>query len=240
MSLNILITNDDGINAEGLEYLVDHAKKYGHITVIAPKQEQSAKSQAINVRSSFECKKIDKFKGVDTYVIDSTPTDCVRFAKYCLNLKIDLVLSGINKGYNVGEDIWYSGTVAVTFEAVSIGAKAIAFSVYKKSNDGYKYLDEALEYIFSNKLLDHCKILNVNMPEVSKGIHITRQGGCTFTTYFVETSKDHFEQQGDWTAEDSIDKIYIDSACIANNYISITPLTTDRTDLFAFNELTKK
>ena len=139
MSLKILITNDDGIDAIGLSYLVEHAKKYGEVTVVAPKIEQSAKSQSINIRESFKCEKIDKFDGVLTYQIDSTPTDCIRYAKYGLHLDYDLVLAGINKGYNIGEDIWYSATVSVCYEAVSTKAKAISFSVIKSSNEGYKY-----------------------------------------------------------------------------------------------------
>ena len=240
MSLKILITNDDGIDAVGLEYLVEHAKKYGDITVVAPMYEQSAKSQAIEVRKSFVCKKIDKFKDVDTYVVDSTPTDCIRFAKYGLHLNYDLVLSGINRGYNVGEDIWYSGTVSVTYEAVSTKAKAIAFSVIKSSTEGYKFFDEVMEFILSNNLLDDCDIYNVNMPNKSKGIYITRQGGCNFDTEFVNDGEDCYLQTGSWIAEDSIDKLYIDSACVANGYISITPLTIDRTDMTAFNQIIKK
>ena len=150
MSLKILVTNDDGIDAIGLQFLVEHAKKYGKVFVVAPKYEQSAKSQAIEVRKSFECKKVDKFDGVDTYVIDSTPADCVRFAKYGLHLDYNIVLSGINKGFNLGEDIWYSGTVAATYEAVSTKAKAIAFSVVKDSNDGFKYFEDVMDYILNN------------------------------------------------------------------------------------------
>lgn len=240
MSLNILVTNDDGINAEGLDYLVEVAKKYGKVIVIAPKYEQSAKSQAIEVKKSFECKRVEKYFGVETYVVDSTPTDCVRFAKYGLHLNFDLVLSGINKGYNVGEDIWYSGTVAATFEAVSVKAKAIAFSVIKSSNDGFKYLDEVIQYILSNKLLDYCDILNVNIPQVVKGIRITRQGSFNFDTWFRETKKDFFIQEGKWVAEDSKELLEVDSACIANDYVSITPLTIDRTNKEAFEKLNKK
>lgn len=237
MSLKILVTNDDGIDAIGLSYLVEHAKKYGDVTVVAPKYEQSAKSQAIEVRKSFECKKIDKFPNVDTYIVDSTPTDCIRFAKYGLHLDFDLVLSGINRGYNVGEDIWYSGTVSVLFEAVSVKAKGIAFSVYKGSNEGYQYFDMVMEHILSNKLLDICDIYNVNMPEIAKGIKYTKQGTCNFETWFTETSENCYIQEGTWIAESSEEKMEIDSACIANNYISITPLTIDRTNNEALNKL---
>ena len=240
MSLKILITNDDGIDAIGLKYLVEHARKYGHVTVVAPMYEQSAKSQAIEVRKSFECKKVDKFPGVDTYVVDSTPTDCVRLAKYGLHLDFNLVLSGINKGYNLGEDIWYSGTVAVTFEAVSTKAKAIAFSVNKSSTEGYKYFDEAMQYILSNNLLDECDIYNVNMPCESKGIKITRQGGCMFDAVYTKTDENHYMAGGDWIKYDKLDDQCIDAACVENGYISISPLTGERTNIETFNKIIKK
>ena len=240
MSLKILVTNDDGIDAIGLEYLVEHAKKYGEVMVVAPLVEQSAKSQAIEVRKSVLCKRSDKFPGVLTYVVDSTPTDCIRFAKYGLHLDFDLVLSGINKGYNVGEDIWYSGTVAVTFEAVSTHAKAIAFSVIKSSNEGFKYFDEAMKYIINNKLLDKCDIYNVNMPSKAKGIKITRQGGNNFFTWYEEREKDMFMQCGNWIVENDNTKTDIDNIAIEEGYISRTPLTADRTNIEVFNRLLKK
>ena len=240
MHLKILITNDDGIDAIGLQYLVEHAKKYGDVSVVAPKYEQSAKSQAIEVRKSFECKKINKFDGVDTYVIDSTPADCVRFAKYGLHLEYDLVLSGINKGYNLGEDIWYSGTVAATYEAVSTKAKAIAFSVIRDSNEGFKYFDDVMNYIFDNDLLSYAKILNVNIPKDAKGIKITRQGGSMFATEFIETSKDYYLAGGDWVVDMNDEHISYDSTCVENGFISITPLTGERTDIDAFNQINKK
>lgn len=239
MSLKILITNDDGIDAIGLSYLVEHAKKYGEVMVVAPKIEQSAKSQSINIRESFKCEKIDKFDGVLTYQIDSTPTDCIRYAKYGLHLDYDLVLAGINKGYNIGEDIWYSATVSVCYEAVSTKAKAISFSVIKSSNEGYKYFDDVMEFILANDLLKCGDIFNVNMPQNAKGICITRQGGTNFDPYFEETSKDCFMQKGHWIVSDELSKTYLDTVCIANDYISITPLTIDRTNIEVFNKISK-
>lgn len=240
MPLRILVTNDDGIDAIGLQFLVEHAKKYGKVLVAAPKYEQSAKSQAIEVRKSFECKKIDKFEGVDTYVIDSTPADCVRFAKYGLHLDYDIVLSGINKGLNLGEDIWYSGTVAATYEAVSTKAKAIAFSVVKDSNDGFKYFEDVMDYILNNDLFKYADIFNVNIPKKSKGIKITRQGGSMFSTEFTETSKGYYLAGGDWVVDKSMENIMFDATCVENGYISITPLTGERTDIDAFNQINKK
>ena len=126
--MRILITNDDGLYAEGLKILVEKARKYGEIVVVAPKEEQSAKSHSINIKTGIECKKVNLFEGIDSYQIDSSPADCVRYAYYGLKLDFDLVFSGINKGFNVGEDIMYSGTCAAIFETESTKRNGIAFS----------------------------------------------------------------------------------------------------------------
>ena len=130
MALKILITNDDGINNIGIRLLANWAKQYGEVTVIAPKVEQSAKSHAIDIRGAFEIKKVPFMEGVEAYSVDSTPADCVRFGVIGLKQKYDLVLSGINKGVNVGDDIVYSGTCAAVFEAARMGLKGIAFSAF--------------------------------------------------------------------------------------------------------------
>lgn len=239
MSMKILLTNDDGIDALGFNLLVEKAKKYGEVVVVAPKKEQSAKSQAIDVTNSFECVKVDKFDGILCYTVDSTPTDCVRFAKYGLKLDFDYVFSGINKGYNTGEDILYSGTCGAVFEAKSVKAKAIAFSVSKDSFDGAEYFDMAMDYILKNDLLNKHDLFNVNLPANAKGVKITRQGGCNFDTYFIETSPNHFRQLGKMMLETSKDLMELDTACISNDYISITPMTYDRTDFDAYHKLLK-
>ena len=137
--MRILVTNDDGINSEGLKILVEFAKTLGKVVVVAPKFEQSAKSHALSIKGKIECLEVDKGFNVPTYSVDSTPADCVRSAHYGLEEKFDYVFSGVNKGYNVGEDIMYSGTVAAATEAATLGKKSIAFSTgytsYETSNN---------------------------------------------------------------------------------------------------------
>lgn len=239
--MRILITNDDGLYAEGLKILVEKARKYGEIVVVAPKEEQSAKSHSINIKTGIECKKVDLFEGVASYQIDSSPADCVRYAYYGLKLDFDLVFSGINKGFNVGEDIMYSGTCAAIFETESTKRNGIAFSCEKDSFEGaIQYFDEVMEYFKNNNLLKYNKIYNVNFPKISKGIKITKQGGCNFNTFFESTDQLHYYQMGIPTFENSKDKLYLDTACIMNNYISITPLTSDRTNLEVYNLIKNK
>ena len=150
--MRILITNDDGVYSEGLRALVEFAKTIGEVIVVAPKSEQSAKSHAITLRKEIECKKVDLFQGVDAYYVDSSPADCVRFAYYGLKEKFDIVFSGINKGYNLGQDILYSGTVAATTEAASLNIKSIAFSTHHDSFEtAIKNIERVYNYILENK-----------------------------------------------------------------------------------------
>ena len=233
--MRILITNDDGINAIGIKLLIEKAKKYGEIYVVAPKEEMSATSHAINVRGKIEYKKIDD----RTYYVASTPGDCVRFAYYGLKLDFDMIFSGVNKGFNVGEDIWYSGTVAAVFEANSLKKKAIAFSCDRESFDGFiTHFDEVMDYIYNNHLFDYCELLNVNFPKNPKGIRITRQGLCNFITYF-DTDEHYTSQEGYPNFENDIDKLHYDTSCVMNDYISITPLTSDRTNIKAYEKMSK-
>lgn len=239
--MRILITNDDGLYAEGLSILVEKAKKYGDIVVVAPKEEQSAKSHSINIKSGIECQKVKLFEGVEAYQIDSSPADCVRYAYYGLKLDFDIVFSGINKGFNVGEDIMYSGTCAAIFETESTRRKGIAFSCCKDTFEGaIKYFDDVMEYFINNELFKYNKIYNVNFVQKSNGIKITKQGGCNFDTFFESEDNLNYYQKGYPTFENSTEKLYLDTACVMNNYISITPLTSDRTNLEVYNIIKNK
>ena len=123
--MRILITNDDGIEGEGLRHLVNWARRLGEVVVAAPKVEQSAKSHTIEIHKSFEAKKVEYLPGVTAYAVDSSPADCVRLLVLGLEEHFDLVLSGINRGLNVGCDIIYSGTVGAIFEALFLCASVI-------------------------------------------------------------------------------------------------------------------
>ena len=126
--MKILITNDDGIFSEGLAILTKWATKLGEVYVVAPSQQQSGKSHAITIHSPFEISKVTLGLGEkEAYAVGSTPVDCVRFATLGLGIQFDLIFSGINKGYNLGEDILYSGTVGALFEASLRRTNAIAF-----------------------------------------------------------------------------------------------------------------
>ena len=235
--MRILITNDDGIHGEGLKALAIWAQKLGEVTVIAPKVEQSAKSHSIEIHKPFEVKKVDFLPGIPAYTVDSSPADCVRYAILGMGETYDLVLSGINRGLNIGRDIIYSGTVSAVVEAAYLGTKAIAFSTEPESFDSaIAHLDEVYELMMQHGMLEkHC-LYNVNIPLKVKGIRITRQGGPYFSDQFHPIGDDMYRPVGGSIYVDHHD-YSIDTDATLHDYISITPLTLDRTNLSVFKAL---
>lgn len=127
--MKILITNDDSISSKVLLPFAKWAKQFGEVTVIVPKYEQSAKSHCIEIRKAFEVKKIAwEDPEINVYTVDSSPADCIRIAIEGMKLEFDLMLSGINKGLNLGIDMQYSGTLGAVFEAATYGIPAVALS----------------------------------------------------------------------------------------------------------------
>lgn len=236
--MKILITNDDGIDSEGIRRLVSWSEKLGEVVVCAPKVQQSGKSHGIEIHEAFEIKKYDFDGKILAYSVDSTPADCVRFGVIGLKKEYDLVLSGINRGYNVGEDVIYSGTVAAAFEARALGHKAIAFSTDVAGFDfAAAELDGIYDYFCKNRLFDYADIYNVNIPcEKSKGIKITKQGDKYYHDEFVEETRDFYRAQGGciYVRRDAPED---DTEAVLDGYVSVTPMTLDRTDRGAFEKL---
>ncbi|MDE6442269.1 MAG: 5'/3'-nucleotidase SurE [Clostridia bacterium] len=238
--MKILIVNDDGIDAPGIRYLVNWAKTKGEVSVFAPKVQQSGKSHSIEIHSSYEVKKVDIFDGVEAYSVDSTPADCVRIATLAFKKKFDLVLSGINCGYNLGEDIHYSGTVGACFEAAKGGMKAIAVSAcYTSFENAVKNIDRVFEAIQKRKMLEQTEILNVNFPEKGDEILITRTGKAIFS--------DDFDFLPNDIVMPRLIELYkgtknleLDTDATMNGYITITPLRVDSTNHTALDIITKK
>lgn len=235
--MKILVTNDDGINAEGIKILASWARKLGEVTVSAPKVQQSAKSHAINIHDSIEALKVDFMDGVTAYAVDSTPVDSVRFATLGLGVHYDLILSGVNRGFNMGEDILYSGTAACVFEAALRGSKGIAFSTdYRDFSEAAKQLDAIYDYFVKNDLFAYNGIYNVNIPLDAKGIKWTRQGGAYFTDEFIKVRDNYYDQQG-YSVYQYGDDLTLDTDAVMNGYVSVTPLSTRRDNLEVFNRL---
>lgn len=237
--MRILITNDDGIYASGLVPLVKWARKYGEVTVIAPKIEQSGKSHGIEIHKAFSLEPVELVEGARAYALDSTPADCVRYAVLGMKEQFDLVISGINRGLNIGADIMYSGTVGAVCEAANLGIRAIAFSTSPKYYDhAVEHLDHIYQYILFNRLFDLCDIYNVNIPAKTNEIRITHQGGPYYS--------DEFTLENGMVTPHGIDVFAaccddtVDTDCVLRcGHISIMPLTNQRTDMAVFHQLSK-
>ena len=236
--MRILISNDDGINAPALKKLATWAKKYGQVTVVAPKIEQSGKSHGIEIINSMEIKKVDLVEGVDAYYVDSTPADCVRYGIIGLKRDYDLVISGINRGFNLGKDIVYSGTVGAVYESVGLGFKSLALSTAPNSLDiAMQSLDVIFDYFNKHKLFEKNKIYNVNIPESKpKGIRITRTGGGYYSDEFDCVGDCLFLQVGKMIWDDKND-MNLDTDAVVHGYISITPLSCERTNVEVWETL---
>ena len=235
--MRILITNDDGIFAEGISVLAKWAKTKGEVTVIAPKVEQSGKSHAIDFTRPIEIKQVDLMDGVRAFSMDSTPADCIRFAEFGLKEKFDIIFSGVNRGFNLGKDIVYSGTCGAIFEGGRLGIPGIAFSTDPTTFEGAeKYLEKAYNFIMENRLLDKNPLYNVNIPNSQGEIRITRQGGIYFCDEFTYLGDDIWEQGGYIVSENEGDPT-IDTDSVRDGFISITPLIFGRTNMPVFEEI---
>ena len=236
--MRILITNDDGINAKGLLPLAQWAQRLGDVTVIAPKVEQSGKSHGIEIHKAFEVKKVDFAPGIEAYSVDSTPADCVRIAILGMKKQFDLVISGINRGLNIGRDTIYSGTVGAIFEANALGVPAVALSTSPSYYDrATSHLDEVYDFICSNRLMEKGELYNINIPDDPVGFRITRQGGPYYSDQFAAQENDMMMPCGIDVFRPSDTRDLDTDAVLVHHLISISPLTLDRTNLALYAQL---
>src|SRR3954466_2102854 len=235
--MRLLATNDDGILAHGLECLIAAAEPLGEVTVVAPARDQSATSHSLTLHHPLRPVK----RGERRWQVDGTPTDCVMIAVEALMPdRPDWVLSGINHGQNMGEDVLYSGTVAAAMEGLSLGVPAIAVSFaggdlradVTRLRDQVPTLTRVLEHIVRLPSFPANTLLNINLPPGAvKGVRLTRLGRRVYSQS-VTPLKDPWGRQiywiggGDisWTGEQDSDFRAIDEG-----YASITPLHLDLT-----------
>lgn len=233
--MNILVVNDDGYQAEGIEILVRALQPFGNIYVSAPKNHQSAKSHAITIKSRIESFLAEPIFGSQaTLVVDGMPADATRMGLKMFNIDFDLVVSGINYGQNLAKDIFYSGTVAAAMEAKILGVPAISISAPHTKlsylhDETIKIMDEIIEM----KLYDGPGILNINFPKESfakpLGIKITTMGSRLQHAEFVKSERpDIFHIKSSIIHYQEVEES--DVTAFEQGYISITPLTLDRTN----------
>ncbi len=236
--MKILLTNDDGYNAEGIRLLFDKLQKYGDVILVAPEEHMSGSSMS---RAFWgKMKVIEHEKNV--YSVSGTPADAVVMALYALNIRPDVVISGINNGYNISTDTTYSGTIGAAMEATKIGIPAIAFSAdWNDFDHAKKDLDYVMNFILNKNLLSDKYLLNVNFVrktiKKTKGIMITDLG-IRPTEYYYEREGEYFISKRNhlpFEPEEGTD-IY----AIRNGYISITPLKYGNQTEYGLRELRNK
>lgn len=238
--MKILITNDDSISSEVLLPLAKWAKQFGEVTVVVPKYEQSGKSHCIEIRKAFEAKQVPfDDPDIKAYTVDSSPADCVRFALEGMQRTFDLVISGINRGLNLGIDVLYSGTLGAVFEAATFGIPAVALSTQVGGFDeAMEALETIKEFFIRYDLMAKNSLYNINIPIQYKGIRITRMGERYYIDEFLPQGNDMYLPTYKQLPHD-LDDNSIDTNATLSGYISVTPLIMNRTNRTAFDKLTE-
>ncbi|MCL1792084.1 MAG: 5'/3'-nucleotidase SurE [Peptococcaceae bacterium] len=242
--MRILLTNDDGFRARGLQALYRTLAETGQhqICIVAPENQQSAKGRSITLHKPLFLTRHDLDFGGKGFAVTGTPTDCVKLALQgkILPFEPELVLSGINAGPNLGSDVFYSGTVAAAMESMLIGVKAFALSLtvesYTESLDFSHAASFVRDVLLEDRVLTACEgLLNINFPyqprEEWQGIRLTRLGREAFFNNF-EVRRNPLGREYYWIyghqPEDKSEGT--DHEAIAQRYVSITPLLDDLTD----------
>ncbi len=230
---HFLVTNDDGYRSEGLLALADALTTLGEVTVVAPMDEASAIGHALTLKRPL---RLEHMRG-NVYAVDGTPTDCVNLAvTHVLKRLPDMVVSGINKGYNLGDDVTYSGTVAGALEGALLGVPALAVSLAptRKTYD-FSFAAPAAATIAASMLrrpLPAWTFLNMNVPKGQpKGFRVTVQAKRNHITSVAERhdpkGRSYFwieEGQNEWHPHDRSDY-----EMVRDGYVSVTPLHPDLT-----------
>jgi 5'-nucleotidase len=246
--MQILISNDDGIYAKGIQILAEHLAREGkhQVTVVAPDRQKSASGHAITLHKPLHLEEVKLSSNYAAFKVNGTPADCVKMGIHIvLDRKPDLVISGINAGPNLGTDVVYSGTVSAAAEAAMSGIPAIAVSACGWKDFRYKEAARCVEHILDRMHaipFQRGNILNINIPsakETIRGMRITILGERAYSTDY-ERRLDPLGRPYYWligqeltvaNAEDT------DIEAVHNGYISVTPLRFELTDHTWFHQL---
>ncbi len=251
--MKILLANDDGVRAQGLLELADELKKIGEVTVIAPDAERSAAGHSVTFFAPLRLVKLSEEANCSIYSCSGTPSDCVimGLAHVMKNTPPDVVITGINYGPNLGDDVTYSGTISSAMEGAQAGIPSIAIStgVTKDRSITYKTAAkvgaEICKMVYKNKLPNRT-LLNVNVPctpeESIKGIKITHLGVSNFKYGFIQR-QDAGERDYYWLTREPRPQQELragsDYEALENNYISITPIQLSFTANEIFPQINK-
>jgi 5'-nucleotidase len=240
--LLILVTNDDGIHSQGILTLAERLRELGRVVVVAPDRERSAVGHSLTLHSPLRAEEIRP----GFYAVDGTPTDCVNLGIHgLLDSRPDLVVSGINKGCNLGDDITYSGTVSAAMEATLMGVPAFAVSLASDSflpSDfkGPAALAVRLAKTVLERGLPADTLLNVNVPSgIPRGVRLTRQGKRVYGDVVVEKvdprGRKYYWIGGGKPGFQDIDGT--DFHALEAGFVSVTPLHLDLTNYASFKSL---
>ena len=230
--MKILISNDDGIESNGLIELAKRLAVKNDVLVIAPDGNRSACAHSLSINVPLKLNKIDKY-GFDAYSLSGTPVDCVKFAKlHFSSFEADVVLAGINKAHNVGSDILYSGTVAIATEAAFLGNVAFAFSAFNYGESDFALYASYAEEIVNKLLPISLKgdIWNINFPDASKsikGVVITKLGIQMYSDRYERLSENEYYLTGELIEHDKNDED-CDIEWLKKGYI--TPILFNKTN----------
>jgi 5'-nucleotidase len=248
----ILLTNDDGIDSEGLYtlYRILGEDKSYDIRIVAPDKERSAVGHAITVFHPISVRKEYREGNFYGYAVDGTPADCVKIAiKAILDNLPDLLISGINRGANLGENIIYSGTVSAATEGTTYNVSSIAVSIDNLVDPDYSYAANFTRRIASriieNGGLPKGTMLNINIPDTCekeiKGVKITKQSDAKFKDNFIKRidprGRDYYWMDGEFIGNTEDEDF--DYGAVKNNYVSITPICYDMTHYRVLDYLKK-
>lgn len=249
--LEILVTNDDGFHAKGLHELIEVAREFGNVLVVAPAEGNSGMSHAITVKYPLRAQKIKEEEGVVMYQCWGTPVDCIKLAFNRFITKTpDILLSGINHGSNSSTSIFYSGTMAAAIEGKLYGVPSIGFSLLDYNYDAdfstaKAYAKKIINGVVGKKTLDGI-CLNVNIPAVQQneiqGIKICRQTMGHWIEEF-EHRKDPHGRDYYWLTGEFFNKEPgaddTDEWALRNNYVAVVPVQLDFTCYDSKNQLEK-
>ncbi len=239
--MKILLVNDDGVFAPGINALAKALKKQHDIVMVAPASERSGFSQSLTYLSEISVRRVAVAgnEDVEAYAVSGTPADCAKFGiRQIFGWKLDLVVSGINNGLNIGTDIYYSGTIGGATEAAMFGVPAIAVSQARSKDTDFTYAAEyTASFIRSSDIsrFPRRTLININIPgEPEKGINgtrLTRQGILEYNEYYEKLSESDegavYRLRGNLDNSAESDTDYY---AVLNRYISVTALKYDRTD----------
>ncbi|MBR1983868.1 MAG: 5'/3'-nucleotidase SurE [Clostridia bacterium] len=244
--MNILISNDDGIESPALKPLVSRLVKNHNVLIVVPDGNRSGLSHSLSFYKNLTILKRNDICGAQTYTVSGTPADCVKFASHVLtDFKTDLVLAGINLGHNLGTDVLYSGTVSAAIEGATLGYKSMAFSSVSHEGGDLDYCAEITVTLIDvlYKDLTNNFIWNVNIPDLPKeqikGYKVTPLGKQLYSDNYKKVSENEYvligkPQKNHENPEDC------DVEWSSKGYVTLTPILYNKTDFTKIYEYKDK